>query len=363
MDDRAIAHWRMHTLRLSGQTYPSPAAVVEGLLAVQSENHAQASWAVATRTPGISEAEFGRLFDDGVILRTHVLRPTWHYVRPDDIRWLVELTAPRISRLMVQQQRSLELDDVVVERSADVIADVLAGGVHLTRDALGERLRDAGLPAEGQRLGVMMFNAELSGLVCSGAMQGSRHTYALLDERAPRTRRRDPDEALAEIALRYFTGHGPATERDLAYWATMTVTDVRAGLADVADQLDHFEHDGRTYWFAHPPPDDEPPSPRAHLLQILDEYYRGYQDSRYVLDVDGLVPRGRGASVGMALVDGQMVGDMRRTIRPGEATFEIGLFRNLDDDEVDALHAAADRYGKFLDLDATLVTVPNAQLA
>ena len=115
MDDRAIAHWRMHTLRLSRQTYPSPGAVVEGLLAVQAENHAQASWAVAARTPGITEAEFARQFDDGVILRTHVLRPTWHYVRPDDIRWLVELTAPRVNRTMVQLQRALDVDDAALE--------------------------------------------------------------------------------------------------------------------------------------------------------------------------------------------------------------------------------------------------------
>jgi hypothetical protein len=165
------------------------------------------------------------------------------------------------------------------------------------------------------RLGVMMANAEMSGLVCSGAMEGKQHTYALLDERASEARRLDRDEALAELVLRYFTGHGPATERDLAYWATMTLVDVRAGLADVADQLDHFEHDGRTYWFGQPPPDEGPSSPRAHLLQVLDEYHNGYQDSRYVLDVDGLVPRGRGATMGMALVDGQMVGELRRTIR------------------------------------------------
>ncbi|MDQ3972776.1 MAG: winged helix DNA-binding domain-containing protein [Actinomycetota bacterium] len=362
MDDRAIARWRIHTLRLSGQTYPTPAAVVDGLLAVQSENHAQASWAVATRTPGVTEAEFGRLFDDGAILRTHVLRPTWHYVRPDDIRWLVDLTAPRISRLVVQLQRELALDDAVLERSEEVIADAVSGGVHLTRDALGQRLRDAGLPAEGQRLGVMMANAEMSGLVCSGAMAGKDHTYALVDERAPEARRLDRDEALAELVLRYFTGHGPATERDLAYWATMTLTDVRAGLAEVADQLDHLEHDGRTYWFGQPPPDDAPLAPRAHLLQVLDEYHNGYQDSRYILDVDRLVPRRRGTTMGMVLVDGQMVGDMRRTIRASQVTFEVGLFRDLDSHELDALHAAADRYGWFLGLDAAVQTAPAPHL-
>ncbi len=363
MDERAIARWRMHTLRLSGQTYPFPGAVVEGLLAVQSENHPQASWAVATRTPGVTEAEFGRLFDSGVMLRTHVLRTTWHYVAPDDIGWLVELTAPRIRRQFVQLQRALELDDAVLETSAELIAAALSGGVHLTRDALGERLRAEGLPAESQRLGVMIANAELSRLVCSGAMDGRHHTYALLDERAPNARRLNRDEALAELVLRYFTGHGPATERDLAYWATMTLTDVRAGLAAVADQLDHFEHDGRTFWFGRPPPDDGPTSPRGHLLQTLDEYHNGYQDSRYVLDVDGIVPRGRQAAVGMVLIDSQMVGDMRRTVRSGAVTFEVGLFRDLTDDELDALHAAGSRYGEFLGLDATVVPTPAAHLA
>jgi hypothetical protein len=185
-------------------------------------------------------------------------------------------------------------------------------------------------------------------------MQGRHQTYALVDERAPEVRRLDRDEAVAELVLRYFSGHGPATERDLAYWATMTLTDVRAGLAEVASHLDHVEHDGRTYWFAEPPPDHGSLSPRAHLLQTLDEYHNGYQDSRYALDADGLVPRGRPAAVGMTLVDGQMVGDMRRTVRPDHVDFEIGLFRDLSDDEVDEVDAAADRYGRFLGLDATV---------
>ena len=357
MNDRALACWRMHTMRLSGRAYASPAEAVDGLLAVQSENYAQATWAVAARTLEVTEPEFQQLFDAGVILRTHVLRPTWHFVRPDDIRWLVELTAPRIRRMMVAQQRELHLDDAALDASAEIISDALSQGVHLTRAALGAHLRDAGLPAEGRRLGVMVFNAEMSALICSGAMQGKNHTYALLGERAPTARRLGREEALAELVLRYFTGHGPATERDLAYWATTTLTDVRTGLAAVADQLQHMEHEGRTYWFAHPPPHEARLEPQAHLLQVLDEYHNGYQDSRYVLDVDGLVPRGRRASVGMTLVDGQMVGGMRRSIGSTEATFEVDLFRKLSEDELGAVHAAAHRYGKFLGLDANVVTV------
>ena len=123
--------------------------------------------------------------------------------------------------------------------------------------------------------------------------------------------------------MRYFTSHGPATEKDLAYWATLTVTDVRAGLAEVKDRLEAFEHEGRTYWHAPgepPPPGQEP---RGHLLQILDECYRGYQDSRWVLDSAGNVPRGRETAIGMALVDGQMVAWMKRTLAKGRVDFAL----------------------------------------
>ncbi len=221
---------------------------------VQAENHSQASWAVATRTRGLTEIDFGRLFDAGDILRTHVLRPTWHYIRPDDIRWLLDLTAPRIRATYRALQREVDLDDATLDTAAGHIVDALSHGRHLTRAALGERLRDEGLPAGGRELMVMAAHAELSGLICSGTMDDGHHTYALLEERAPDARRLDRDEALAEIALRYVRGHGPATERDLAYWAALTLTDVRTGLAAIADQLDSFDHDGRTFWFATSPP-------------------------------------------------------------------------------------------------------------
>lgn len=356
MDDEAIARWRMHTLRLAGEPYASASEVVGGLLAVQSENHAHAAWAVATRTSGITAAGFDQLFDDGALLRTHVLRPTWHFVLPADIRWLVELTAPRIRRTFRQIQLDLAVDDAALDRSAEVIVEALGGGDHLTRAELGERLGEAGLPSQGQAIGLMMANAELACLVCSGARRGTQQTYASFEQRAPSARQLDRDEALAELALRYFSGHGPATERDLAYWATMTLSDVRAGIAEVRDQLGRLEHDGRTYWFTRPPPQEARLEPRAQLLLVLDEYHNGYQDSRHVLDVRGIAPRGRGANVGMVLVDGQMVGNMRRTIKRSAVTFDVGLFRDLDGGELEALDAAAERCGRFLGLEATVVT-------
>ena len=346
MDARTLASWRMHTLRLAGdRPYTSPEAVVRGLLAVQAEIRPQACWAVATRTAGAVEDDINRLLDDGVILRTHVLRSTWHFVLPDDICWLVELTAPRVRRTWDVHQKRLGISDADLERAIAVIVHVLEQDSTLDRTELAERLAGEGLPFTGQALGLVLGNAEQDMLICSGPGD----TYALLAKRAPNARRLERDEALAEIVLRYFTGHGPATERDLAYWATLTVTDVRRGLAAVGDRLQRIEHDGTAYWSAAGPPDDvDRLVPRAQLLQILDEYYRGYQDSRNLLDLAGSVPRERLADVGMVIVDGQMVGGMKRTLRDDEVRFDVRPHRELDAGERQAVAEAADRYGMFL---------------
>jgi hypothetical protein len=204
---------------------------------------------------------------------------------------------------------------------------------------------------------VLLAHAELGGLICSGPSAGGEHTYALLGERVPAPRRLGRAEALAELALRYFTGHGPATERDLAYWATLTLTDVRAGLAQVRDRLGSFRHDGRTFWHAPGDPPTGPQQPAAHLLQILDETYRGYQDSRWVLDAAGHVPRTRETAAGMALADAQLVAAMRRSIAPGLVQFDLRPYRALTPPEIEAIDQAARRYGAYLQLTAR-ITLP-----
>jgi hypothetical protein len=352
VDDRMIARWRAHTMRLWGHTYPSVEAVVEAMLAVQGENPSQAAWAVATRTTTPSQDAYDRAFDAGEVLRTHVLRPTWHLVRPADIRWLLEVTRPGVRRSYDQGLRDLGIDDAVVHRAREVLCDTLTDGRPRTRPELAAVLADAGLPSEGMALGHLLGDAELEALICSGPRRDGQQTYALLAHRAPEARRLDRDAALAELALRYVRSHGPVTDRDLAYWASLTLTDARAALASVADELDTFDHDGRTFWFHDPPPPaDAELEPRAHLLQTLDELHNGVQDSRHVLDVAGLRPARRPASVGMVLLDAQFVGGMRRTVTDRKVRFDLQLLRDLDDDEVAAVDAAAARYGAFLDRD------------
>jgi hypothetical protein len=255
-----------------------------------------------------------------------------------------------VERSYRQVAKSLDLAPRDIERAIAAIGEAIAGSGPLPRDALRARVEDAGIDARGQRLGIALGWAELESLICSGPLIDGDHTFALVADRAPRARRLDREEALAEIARRYFTSHGPATERDLSYWASLTLTDVRAGIAAVVDSLESFEHEGRTYFHGAPRPSDDElrePAPGL-LLQILDECYRGYQDSRWVIDAEGIVPRAREKAIGIAIVDAQVLGWMRRTVRSSAVEFEIGPYRELRGDEMAALHAAAAEYGEYV---------------
>jgi hypothetical protein len=352
--DLDIARWRLRTQHLVGPYAGSAREAVGSLLAVQAENAGQAAWAVAARTQNPDQADLAALLDEGAVLRTHVLRPTWHFVRAEDLGWLLDLTGPRVRRVTGQQLRDAHgLDEHSADQAVATVTQVLESR-QLTRAQLADELDKLGIRGSGQMLMLLLAHAELAGLICSGSVAGGEHTYALMDERVPAPRRLGRTEALAELALRYFTGHGPATERDLAYWATLTLTDVRAGLHQVRDLLDSFQHDGRTFWQA---PGEAPggrQEPGGHLLQILDETYRGYQDSRWLLDAAGDVPRHRETAIGMALVDAQLRATMRRTITRGRVQFDLRPYRALAPADLQALEQAAGRYGDYLGLTAGL---------
>ena len=355
VQDLDIARWRLRSQYLVWPQATSAGDVVGSLLAVQAENPRQAAWAVASRTRDPDEADLAALLDSGAVVRTHVLRPTWHFVRAEDIGWLLDLTGPRVRRLTGQQLRDAHgLDERSIERGVAAVVQALASRGHLTRAQLADQLRPNGIPVSGMLLMSLLAHAELDGVICSGRVVDGEHTYAVMDDRVPVRRRLGRLEALAELALRYFTGHGPATERDLAYWATLTLTDVRAGLQEVRDRLHSFTHDGRTFWHAPGDPPDGKQEPAGHLLQILDETYRGYQDSRWVLDAAGNVPRGRETATGMALVDAQLIASMRRTVATEHVQFDLRPYRALTVPEIEALDDAARRYGRYLRLPARL---------
>jgi hypothetical protein len=307
---------------------------------------------LASKDAGIEQA-----FNAGKFLRTHLLRPTWHFVAPQDIHWLLALTGPRVHAKNGTMYRKLGLDTGIFMRSQAVIRKSLENEETLTRVELENMLHKAGIPTGGGlRMGYILMAAELEGIICSGPRLGKQFTYMLLDKYSPAGSRLSNEEALAELAIRYFTGRGPATVQDFAKWSGQTLTDARQGLEEVKGKLFRETIDGKEYWSALFEQYSEKASPLAFFLSIYDEYFSSYQDYSLV-STPGIGEKLAGMENDLTytiVVDGQIVGTWKRLIKKDGVTLRVKLLTALRESEMSAVTHAANRYGQFLNLPLTI---------
>lgn len=351
---RDIRRWRMAGQFLTTPGPRSASEVVRALGAVQAQDYAGAKWGIAQRFPDATDAEIEAEIDAGQILRTHVLRPTWHFVTPSDIRWMLALTGPRVASSMEPGNRRLELDGALLRRSQSIITRALRGGRSLTRAELNAHLERAGIvTGTGQRLSYIMMRAELDAVVCSGPRRGRQATYALLEERVPPTPMLSRDEALLELTRRYFRTRGPATPHDFAWWSGLTVSDAKQGIAMTGQELERITIDETAYWRAGDAASPSRPKPSAHLLPNFDEYFIAYRDRSAigkrlndvssVMVVSGLVPH-------VIVVNGELVGKWKRSFERGGVTVVLETDTSLTNAESKRVSQAARRFGEFLGL-------------
>ena len=295
--------------------------------AVQARDYAGAKGALGQRLQKATDTAIGQAFNEGRILRTHVLRPTWHFVTPGDIRWMLELTAPRVHAANAFMYRKLELDSAVFRRSHRALTKALQGGKQLTRPELKTVLQRAGVNADGLRLGYLVMRAELDRVICSGARRGRQFTYALLEERVPQTRPLSREEALAELTTRYFRSRGPATLNDFAWWSGLTMADAKK-------------------------------APRAYFLPNYDDYFIGFRDRSAIAEVvrrSNLLENNPSLIPHLIILDGQIVGGWKRTLKKGIVIVEVNLITDLTVAAKQIVTDAVDRYGKFLGLPPWIV--------
>lgn len=346
--------------RLAGGGLRDATAVVAWFGAMQAQEFAMAKWAVGLRLPGATDATVQQAFDSGAILRTHVLRPTWHFVAPADIRWLLALTAPRIHAACAYMNRQLGLDRAIFKRSNAVLAKALAGGKPRTRAELAALLARAKLPTAGHALAHLLIHAELAGLICSGPRQGKQFTYALLDERVPPTKPLSRDEALAALTRRYFASRGPATAHDFAWWSGLTVTDARTGLATLGDDFVHETIAGRIYTRpATPSPDTSVPLP-SFLMPDYDEYGMAYEDRTALFASPKFTGKHLEEGIAynrMLIVEGRIIGSWRRTETARALVIELVPFAKITRAHRALLTAAVKRYAAFLGKPATITGI------
>ncbi|MCI0695378.1 winged helix DNA-binding domain-containing protein [candidate division KSB1 bacterium] len=356
MNSSDIAPARLSNQLLGKKKCKTPGEVVAWLGAVQAQDFAAAKWALGLRMQQATDNDIENAFNDGAILRTHVMRPTWHFVVPPDIRSLLALTAPRVHAINAHMYSKLELDDDLLSRCHAVFTKALRGKKFLTRSELANHLAENRIKAAGLRLAYMIMHAELEALICSGPRRGKQFTYALLEERAPQTKKLRRDEALAQWTLKYFIGHGPAQLKDFAWWSGLTLQDAQQGLDVAALQLAHEIIDGNTYWFSPNAKTAKPKTPAALLLSIYDEYTIAYKD-RSALGgeqySEGLLAMGN-ALTSVLILDGKIAGTWKRVIKKGKVEITTNPFRSLRKEEREAVKAAAFGYGEFLEMPSTL---------
>ncbi len=352
-----IAPARLSHQFLVGRKCRTADEVVAWLCAVQSQDFAAAKYMLALRMKNPTDAKLDEVFNNGTILRTHVMRPTWHFVMPEDIRWMQELTAPRVRMLLAHYDRKLGIDRTLIQKTNALFTKVLRNKNFLARDELAEILNKNGIKARGQKLGHIVMHAELDAVICSGPRLGKQFSYALVEERAPKAATLNRDEALTRLALKYFQSHGPAQIKDFAWWSGLTMQNAQKGLDFASRKLEHDTIEGKEYWF---PPDikiSNPKSPTAWLLSIYDEYIIAYKD-RSALGgekyFEKFISMGN-ALTGTFIIDGLIVGTWKRIIKKETVEITVSPLRQLRKDEKEAVKAEAEKLGRFLGMESRLL--------
>ena len=293
-----------------------------------------------------TDAAIQQAFNEGKILRTHILRPTWHFVAPADIHWMLALTAPRIAAFCAGMHRQLELDQGTFKKSQATLQKALTGGRQLTRKELLPIFRQAKIRTDELRLAHLLMQAELDGVICSGAMSGKQFTYALMEERAPGGKRLHPEEAVGELALRYFKSRGPATLADFAWWSGLTVTDAKKGVEAHRSQFIQEEVEEQRYWIhSAAARTSSPPATGIRVLPAFDEYTVAYKDRDLVLSPKHALRSGNGIFKPILLNEGRIAGTWQRTNHKDHIVITTDLFRPLGRRVVKAAFA---RYEAFM---------------
>ncbi len=351
-----IARLRLQHQHIGGTDLGSPQEIVSWLGAMQAQDYSMAKWAIGIRLPGHTEAAIEAAVTDGRIIRTHILRPTWHFVSAQDIRWMTALSAPRLETNLRSLNNKLELTPALLKKSYGLIEKALSGNKHLTRPELMALLANQKIRTDEFRSSHIMFGAEISGLVCNGPVRGKQHTYALLDERVPAAAVLPRAEAVARLTLRYFASRGPATIADFAWWSNLPLKEIRQGLEDNRAQLQCIRIKEQEYWLPINGPAHKAARQEVHFLPAFDEFMVSYKDRSASLapDLGGAVITANGIFKPMIAGKGKIKGSWKRTAQKDKTQVTPDYFRLEDALTAKAALPALKAYAAFLEQEVAI---------
>jgi Winged helix DNA-binding domain len=349
MNSKDVAYCRMANQQIAGASFTRSADLVQWMGCVQAQDYTAAKWAVGCRLANATHTSIEQDFNEDSILRTHILRPTWHFVCPADIRWMLKLSAPKIRALSRPYHRQLGIDEGILRQSKKVIAKALGKHHRLTREELALALREQKINVTDSRLGHLLMDAELDALICSAGRIGKKFAYQLLDDVVPAVTALSHEESLSELARRYFLSRGPASLHDFAWWAGLTLTAARKGQEMNRSHLQQVAVNGTAYWCS--TASLPPPSPGRHTVRLLptfDEYTVGYKVREDVLAPEFSSQCSYGLSP-VIIHKGQVIGVWRRTETKEGMHIETKFFKATVQPSPHSLAAAIKKYTSFFD--------------
>lgn len=347
-----ILRMRLANQGLARASFRSPEDVVSWFGAVQAQDYLGSLWAIGLRMRNATEALVETAEARRAIVRTWPMRGTLHFVAAADARWMTSLLAPRvIARNAARLKREFDLDAALVTRARDVVARALEGGRRLERSAVYEALDARKIRTANSRGLHLLLCLAMEGTLCLAGRQGKQHTFALLDEWLPKAKELERDAALAELARRYLTSHGPATIRDFMWWAGITAKDAAIALDGARATLASEHFGGVVYWWgAGRTKTRRSKAPQAQLLPGFDEYTVAYQDRALLVE-----PASRLSKMGIlgpvVVIDGRVAGLWKRKLGGSTVSIALDLSRKPTGAQREALRRAAREYGDFLGLD------------
>lgn len=352
---------RIPTLRLFNQKiiaghFDNPGDLIAHLGAVQAQDYPMSKWAFGVRLPNATDTSIEAALDAGELVRTHVLRATWHIVSGQDVRWMLALTSKYIKASAAIRDREMGIDSALYTRTNNLIAKALEGGKNLTREEIMQELEKGGVETNSSRAVHFMMNAEQDGIVCNGVMKGKKQTYALLDEKVKPGLVLSREEALANLAGRYFSSHAPATLHDFHWWSGLPMSEARLGLESIKRSLESFESGGKTYFMSENAQHAAAPESSVFFLPAFDEYTVSYKDRSTVFDPQWHknAITSNGIFKPIIVRDGLVIGIWKRTVQKNKLVVDVEFFDPADSLELGVMEKAVAGFGKFLGLEVVM---------
>jgi hypothetical protein len=357
MNLRDVAMLRVANQCIAAPVADSPPAVVASLLAMQAQDYSGALWSVGLRLADATRAQVEAEIASRRIVRTWPMRGTLHFVAAPDVRWMLELLTPRVIAASATRQKRLGLDAKVLARCERALVRALSGGRQLVRDEVYAVIERTGITTDSYRGYHVVWRLAQERVLCFGPHAGKQPTFTLLDEWVPACPALSRDEALALLARRYFAGHGPATAHDLAWWSGLTVTDVKAAIESLGDELVKERAGDRVFVSSAAASLAAPNGVAVHLLPGFDELLLGYRDRAASLDrahAERVLPGGNGVFMPTVVSKGRVVGTWKASVRKGRVELTPAPFAARPVTNPRALKAAAERYARFLTVPVSL---------